>query len=89
MTHIICRATHCLFWEEGVCSADEIEYEPDTGCLTFQDIGDLDLDETEEDGLDWEEPDDELFEDDDSDTEYEDADAEDDWEEAWGDDGLQ
>ncbi len=39
MTHIICRASTCLFWEQGVCGSEEIEYEPDIGCLTFQDIG--------------------------------------------------
>jgi len=63
MTHIICRANFCLFWEQGVCSSEEIEYEPDTGCVTFQDIGDLNLEEGEEE-YDWEdESEDDLFED--------------------------
>ena len=63
MTHIICRANFCLFWEQGVCSSEEIEYEPDTGCVTFQDIGDLSLEEGEEE-YDWEdESEDDLFED--------------------------
>jgi hypothetical protein len=68
MTHIVCRASFCLFWEEGVCSAEEIEYEPENGCLTFQDIGDLDLDEDEDEDFDWDEDsDDDLFEDDEDD----------------------
>jgi hypothetical protein len=62
MTHIVCRALSCLFWEQGACSAEEIEYEPDTGCLTFQDIGDLDLDGAEDEDFWEEESDDELYE---------------------------
>ena len=77
MTHIICRASFCLFWDDGVCIAEEIIYEPDNGCLTLQDAGDLDLVEDEEDGLAWEDDSDDLFDDDDDD-DWEDAD--DDWE---------
>ncbi len=81
MTHIICRANFCLFWEQGVCSSEEIEYEPDAGCLTFQDMGDLDLEEEEED-FDWEdESDEDLYE------EEEDDDW-DDEEDAWDEDGF-
>ena len=78
MTHIICRATNCLFWDNGECSSEEIEYEPDAGCLTFQDMGDLDLEEDEDEDFDWEDEDDEdedLFDDDDDDWD----DDEDDW----------
>ncbi len=75
MTHIICRASFCLFWEEGVCSAEEIEYEPDTGCLTFQDVGDLELDEDEDEEFDWEdEEEDDLFDDEDDDWDEDDGD---------------
>ena len=73
MTHIICRASNCLFWEESVCSSEEIEYEPDTGCITFQDIGDLELEEEEDEEFDWEDDDEDLYEEDD-------WDEEDDWE---------
>jgi hypothetical protein len=77
MTHIICRATFCLFWEEGVCSSEEIEYEPDNGCLTFQDVGDLEMEEDDEE-FDWEdEEEDDLFEDDEDDWDEDDGD----WEE--------
>jgi len=79
MTHIICRASFCLFWDDGVCIADEITYEPDTGCLTLQDASDLDLEEGEEEDLDWEdESDDSLFDNDDDDDW--DADDGDSWE---------
>lgn len=74
MTHIICRATFCLFWEEGVCSSEEIEYEPDNGCLTFQDVGDLELEEDDEE-FDWEdEEEDDLFDDDEDDWDEDDGD---------------
>jgi hypothetical protein len=65
MTHIICRAGNCLFWEDGICSSEEIEYEPDNGCLTFQDIGDLDLEADEDEDLDWDDEEDEEWEEDD------------------------
>lgn len=77
MTHIICRASNCLFWEEGVCSSEEIEYEPDAGCLTFQDIGDLDLEEEEDEDFDWEDEDDDLYDDEDDEDDWDD----DGWEE--------
>lgn len=77
MTHIICRASFCLFWDDGVCIAEEIIYEPDNGCLTLQDAGDLDLVGDEEDELAWEDDSDDLFDDDDDD-DWEDADE--DWE---------
>ena len=66
MTHIICRAINCLFWEDGVCSSEEIEYEPDAGCLTFQDIGDLELEAEDDEDFDWEDDeDDDLYDEDD------------------------
>lgn len=76
MTHIICRAMNCLFWEDGVCTAEEIEYEPDAGCLTFQDIGDLELEAEEDEEFDWADEDDDLY-----DEEEDDWDGDEDWEE--------
>lgn len=82
MTQIICRAATCLFWEDGVCGAEEIAYEPDSGCLTFQDMGDLDLREAGEDSLDWDDASDEFLDDD------EDGwDDDDEWDDDWDDDG--
>jgi hypothetical protein len=75
VTHIICRATPCIFWEQGVCGAEEIEYELDEGCLTFQDMGDLELQEDDDEDLDWEDDSDaSLF-------------AKDDKDGGWDDDG--
>jgi len=65
MTHIICRAINCLFWEDGVCSSEEIEYEPDAGCLTFQDIGDLELEAEDDEDFDWDDEEDDLYDDED------------------------
>ena len=79
MTHIVCRASNCLFWERSVCSAEEIVYEPDVGCLTFQDMGDLDLEEEDDEEYDWEESDEDLFDDDDDDDDWEEDEWEDDW----------
>lgn len=77
MTHIICRAMNCLFWEDGVCASEEIEYEPDVGCLTFQDLGDLELEEEDDEDLDWEDEDEDLFEDEEKEWDEDDWDDED------------
>ena len=80
MTHIICRAINCLFWEDGVCTSEEIEYEPDVGCLTFQDIGDLELEEEDDEDLDWDDEDEDLFDDEEKDWDEDDWDDEDSFE---------
>ena len=85
MTQVVCRATSCLFWEQGVCGAEEIEYEPDAGCLTFQDMGDLELESEDEDEFGWEDGDSSLFDDDEDDWD----DGDDDWADEWGDDDSQ
>ena len=72
MTQIICRASTCLFWQKGVCTSEEIEYEPDVGCLTFQDMGDLELAEIEDDEIGWTDGDDDLFDDDDDEDDWDD-----------------
>lgn len=73
MTKIICRASDCIFWEEGVCSSDEMTYDPEQGCLTFEGIEDILLEDEEEEeewdddeilddeALDWDEDEDELL----------------------------
>jgi hypothetical protein len=63
-----------MFWDEGVCTSEEIEYEPETGCMTFQDVGDLSLEDDADD--DWDDED--LFDDQDDDWE-DDDDDDDDW----------
>ena len=63
-TRIICKASDCIFWEDKVCTSEEITYDPDEGCLTYELLDDvIELDEDEED---WED-DDELIDDDDDD----------------------
>ncbi len=71
MTRIRCRDRRCIFNKNGICSSEEIEYEPDAGCLTMEPREDVE-DEEEE----WEE--DELAEDLEDDDEEEDEDEWDD-----------
>ncbi len=67
MTVIRCWEKACVFNTAGACSADEIEYHPDHGCLTFEEREDYEPDE------EWEEP----FEEE----EWEESFEEDEWEE--------
>jgi hypothetical protein len=63
-TKIICRASDCIFWEDKLCTSEEIIYDPEEGCLTYEVLDDLvELDEEDED--EWD--DDELIDDDDDD----------------------
>jgi hypothetical protein len=80
MTHIICRASFCLFWDDGVCVSDEIIYEPDNGCLTLQDAGELDLEEEEEEELNWDDDSEDSLYDDEEDEDWDVEDGES-WEE--------
>ncbi len=73
MTRIRCRDSRCTFWKNGICTQDEIEYDPDAGCLTMEPREDL----VEEDDMEWEEDEEELR---DSELEDEEEDEED-WEE--------
>lgn len=50
MTRIRCRETGCLFNRTGFCTSDEIEYDPDAGCLTMEP-----RDEIAEEEEEWEE----------------------------------
>lgn len=51
MTRIRCRERRCLFNKNGICISDEIEYEPDAGCLTMELREDLEEEEFDEDEL--------------------------------------
>ena len=53
MTRIRCRDRGCVFNKSGICSSEEIEYEPDAGCLTMEPRADTDDEEDE----DWEDED--------------------------------
>ena len=48
MTRIVCRVSDCAFWEHGICGAEEIEYDLDDGCLTFQEMLEMDLEDSDE-----------------------------------------
>jgi len=72
MTRIRCRERRCRFNKNGICTSEEIEYEPDAGCLTMELRQDL-ADEEEE----WEEDADEDLEEESEDEEEE----EDKWDE--------
>lgn len=66
MTQIVCRQTECLYWEKNMCTSDQIIYDPEQGCLTFEPIEGLLLEEEE-----WEDEED-LFDEDDEEWEDED-----------------
>jgi hypothetical protein len=46
MTRVRCLLDECVFWCEGFCRAEEIEIDPELGCLTF--MGSEDPDDEEE-----------------------------------------
>jgi hypothetical protein len=45
MTRVLCIVDECVFWREGFCSAEEIEVDPELGCLTLMESEDLDKEE--------------------------------------------
>jgi len=53
MTKIICRVSDCVHWEDGVCTSDQITYDPENGCLTYEGMDDVILEDDEE----WDEED--------------------------------
>ena len=94
MTRIICRASECIYYEDGICGSEEIEYDPDAGCLTFEDVTDL-KPEGEEEPFDWgEESDGDLFDEEDEEEEEEEEesvwkeDDEEPWQDDWDDEGA-
>lgn len=61
MPRIKCHYADCVFLDEGYCSAAAVEFDPDTGCVTYspsdeaEEKDDWDEEETEE----WDDEDDE------------------------------
>ena len=52
MPRIRCRYVECIYVEAGFCGTDQIDLDPELGCLTFtQEEEDLPIDKEEE----WEE----------------------------------
>ncbi len=61
MPRVKCPASTCVYWEDGYCTAEEIELDPeDLSCMTFEELGDIELDEEELDEDFWEEDDEDL-----------------------------
>ena len=87
-TRIVCRATDCIFNENKMCTSEEIVYDPEEGCLTFEVLEDL-VDLEEEDWEDEEliDGDEDLGWDDDDEDIFLDDDLEEDLEEEEDDDG--
>ena len=88
MPRIRCRYVDCIYLESGFCGTDQIDLDPELGCLTYtQEEEDLGIDkeeeweedkvldqeeEEEEEEWDEEELEDEELDDDDSDEDEED-----------------
>lgn len=71
MPRIKCHYVDCVFLDEGFCSAAAVEFDPDTGCVTFSPAdGAKEDDDWDEEDTEWEEED--LDEDEDDDWEEED-----------------
>jgi hypothetical protein len=78
MTKIICRVSDCVHWDDGACSSEQITYDPENGCLTYEGIEDVILEDDEE----WDEEDaleEEPLEWDEEEEDLGDEDSEDDW----------
>jgi hypothetical protein len=76
MTKIICRVSDCVHWEDGVCSSEQITYDPENGCLTYEGIEDAVLEDDEEwdeedivdeEPLEWDDDEEDLLEEDEDD----------------------
>jgi len=61
---IFCKLTDCINWDNGLCSAEEIQIDRQGYCATYEEIpeeavDELDLDIHDED-LDWEDEEEDL-----------------------------
>ncbi len=55
MPRVKCPAASCIYWDEGYCSAEEIELDAESlSCITFEELADIELEEDELEE-DWEE----------------------------------
>jgi hypothetical protein len=77
MPRIHCHYLDCVFIDEGYCSAAAVEFEPDSGCVTYSPNAEAsheeDWDEEEDELEEWEEAEDDDEDDswmDDDDEEY-------------------
>lgn len=70
MPRIRCRYIDCVYIDEGLCGATTVILDPDEGCLTYTQLGDVAEDDWDDGDLDeiWD-VDDEFIEDDEEDDE--------------------
>lgn len=61
MPRIKCHYVDCVFLDEGYCSAAAVEFDPDTGCVTYSPSDAVAAEE------EWDEEESEEWEDDDED----------------------
>ncbi len=73
MPRIRCEYIDCVYLEDGYCGTSAIELDPDQGCLTYAQVGDIPEDE------EWEDEDLEEFWDEDEEDLYMDDEEGDDW----------
>jgi hypothetical protein len=74
MPRIRCHYDDCVFLEEGHCGAAAVELEPETGCVTYSQADEAEVEEDE-----FEDEEDELYEDDEDDDLWDDDDEEDEY----------
>ena len=86
MPRIRCRYVDCIYLEAGLCGADQIDLDPELGCLTFaQEEEELAIEKEEE----WEEEpasdegEDEDWDEDELEEDLDEDDFEDDEDEDW------
>lgn len=70
MPRIRCHYLDCALLDDGYCSAAQVEFDPDSGCLTYSPSTDMSSDE------DWDEEDEEL-------EEWDEMDSDDDEDDSW------
>lgn len=71
MPRIKCHYADCVFIDEGLCSAAAVEFDPDTGCVTYSPTDGAAANDEDE----WDDEEETEWEEEDSD------DEDDDWEE--------
>ena len=71
MPRIRCRYTDCVYKDDGLCGAGTVVLDPDEGCLTYTQLGDVADDEWDDEDLDeiWDVEDDEFIDVDEDDDE--------------------
>ena len=74
MPRIRCHYEDCVFLEDKYCGAAAVEFDPDSGCLTYSQVDDAGAAETE----DWDE---DLLDEEEEEEWYEEEEEDDDWEE--------